>query len=129
MDLRNVAIKKIILLSLITSTYSCGILNTTSESVHYAETSGLVLEFNFKKNKSGYLRINNEKDSIPFLYNCIKEEKKLFHSKKDKLINTTIYNYFIDYQGNKYLKHEILRNYDTLISLTRYSKIIYKSHN
>ncbi|WP_163410732.1 hypothetical protein [Flavobacterium ajazii] len=120
-------LKKIFLFFTIIIVYSCSSTKQVDDDIIYSDTEGLSLLFKMKNERNGILFINN-KDSILFNYELKKVSQKLINSKTKKENKTTIYKYYIQYPDSKRKEYEVLKKYDTLISLKKKSIFRYESH-
>jgi hypothetical protein len=137
MDLRNIKIntnysiihKKIILLAVLIIITSCSTFKNNREKTIYTDTSGLSLKYEFNTEDYGYLFISGVQDSIFFKYNLKKTKQTVIDAKKKKEKKVVIYEYNIEYLGDKHQKYKVLDNFKKLTSLKKMTTLIYKPHN
>lgn len=121
-------IKKIFLIFTTIIIYSCSSTKQIDNTIIYADTEGLSFLFKMINKKKGILFIDNNKDSIAFHYELKKVSQKLINSKTKKENKTVVYEYHIQYPDSKRKEYEILKKYDTLISLEKKSIFRYEPH-
>lgn len=94
----------------------------------YTKTSDLNLVFNFTSKAEGYLLVSNQKDTIPFNYKLNKKRTQAIDSETLSEKSIPIFEYHINYIGEKYKSYEILENFMVLYSFKKVKKLEYASY-
>ncbi|HEX8576325.1 MAG TPA: hypothetical protein VF677_08535 [Flavobacterium sp.] len=109
--------------------FSCTSTKKLNDKPIYTETSGLTLRFEMKNKTTGYLYIDEKKDSIFYKYKLVKTNGQFVDPKKKIMRNIRVFEYHIDYIDSNYKNYEILNKFTVLPSFKKQRLIIYKSHN
>jgi hypothetical protein len=119
---------KSIFLAMLAVITACSVSKKQSSNLPiYTETSGLNLVFRFTSKAEGYLLVSNQKDTIPFNYKLIKKRTRAIDSENLSERSIPIFEYHINYIGEKYESYEILENFMVLYSFKKVKKLEYAS--